>query len=343
MSEHVREFYFQWHLSDKCNLRCQHCYDSGRESEELSLSEKMQVIEIIRHALSKWRMKGRISLTGGEPLLLDDFFDVLAKLDSLPEIGLINILTNGTLITPKLAEKLASFTKLKEVQISLDGANPETHEKIRGTGTFSKVMNAIDYLLQNDISVTIMFTLWKDNMNNIPDLVDLVINKKINAFTVERLVPCGNGQQFKEYLLLPNELKGVYEYLNERAASSEFIKSGVRLRRSRPLWVNTCSDVEEASSKGIGGFCPVGFTSLAILPDATVLPCRRLEIPIGNLLRDGLYKIWYTSELLWRVRNKNNLSGKCKGCLQVPYCGGCRAIAYYLTGDYMGEDIQCWK
>jgi radical SAM protein with 4Fe4S-binding SPASM domain len=294
-------------------------------------------------ALKKWNMAGRISLTGGEPFLDDDLFYILEALESQKEFAQINVLSNGTLITPSLANKLSKLNKLHEVQISLDGATREIHEKLRGSGSFDRALAGIDYLKDYNIPVTIMYTLWKGNICDVPAMVDLAIAKQISAFTVERVVPCGNGQQLRDDILLPRELKNVYEYLSSRANTSEFIRSGVRLRRSRPLWVNTTVQEIDGKYKGVGGFCPVGYTSLAILHDGTVLPCRRLEIPIGNILRDGLYKIWYTSDLLWRIRDKRNLKGKCKECPYIPYCGGCRAIAYYLTGDYMGEDAQCWK
>ena len=342
MDIHPREFYFQWHLTDRCNLFCKHCYENNRLTSELILPDKERVIDIIIQALRKWHMSGRVSLTGGEPFLLNDFFPLLESLNNRKEIVKLNILTNGTLITPTIAQDLKKIKKINEIQVSLDGACEEIHDGIRGKGNYSKALEGIDYLVAHGINVSIMFTLWKHNMNDIPALIDLVIAKGVSALTVERMVPCGSGKQLKSSMLSPTELKNVYHYLNERTSASDFINSGCRLRRSRPLWINTCINAEEGQAKGIGGFCPVGFTSMAILPDSTVLPCRRLEIPIGNILKDGLYKIWYTSELLWRVRNKNNLSGKCNGCKNVPYCGGCRAIAYYLTGDYMGEDVQCW-
>ncbi|MCL4418034.1 MAG: radical SAM/SPASM domain-containing protein, partial [Actinobacteria bacterium] len=59
--------------------------------------------------------------------------------------------------------------------------------------------------------------------------------------------------------------------------------------------------------------------------------------------RDSIFKIWYTSDLLWKIRNKNNLKGKCNKCELIPRCSGCRAIAYAMTGDYLSEDPQCWK
>ena len=59
--------------------------------------------------------------------------------------------------------------------------------------------------------------------------------------------------------------------------------------------------------------------------------------------KDSLGKIWFTSDLLWQIRDKHNLKGKCNSCEFIPRCGGCRAIAYAYTGDYLEEDPQCWK
>ncbi|MCG2778337.1 MAG: SPASM domain-containing protein, partial [Desulfobacterales bacterium] len=83
--------------------------------------------------------------------------------------------------------------------------------------------------------------------------------------------------------------------------------------------------------------------ALTIMHDGTIYPCRRLPTPIGNALTDSFFKVWYTSEVLWNVRNHNNIKGKCADCELIPVCRGCRAMAYALTGDYLAEDPQCWK
>ncbi len=93
----------------------------------------------------------------------------------------------------------------------------------------------------------------------------------------------------------------------------------------------------------MGAVCSIGLDGICILPDATVLACRRLPIPIGNLKRDSLEKIWFTSDLLWQIADKRNLNGKCNSCEFITRCGGCRAIAYAYTGDYLATDPQCWK
>jgi len=107
---------------------------------------------------------------------------------------------------------------------------------------------------------------------------------------------------------------------------------------------NTSSLGGDMSNKDTaGGICSIGLDGLCILPDATVLPCRRLPIAIGNLKEDSLLEIWHKSDLLWQIRDKRNLKGKCKSCEFIPQCSGCRAMAYACTGDYLAEDPQCPK
>ena len=140
----------------------------------------------------------------------------------------------------------------------------------------------------------------------------------------------------------------MFSYISERA-EQEINRGGLTsISRSRPLWVmcnrNTGSLGADTSNKDTaGGICSIGLDGLCILPDATVLPCRRLPIPIGNLKNDSLLKIWHTSDLLWEIADKRNLKGKCNSCEFITQCSGCRAMAYACTGDYLAEDPQCWK
>lgn len=321
---------------NECNLRCAHCYQEGYRFQNLPLDKLLQIAEQISHALDKWNMLGRISLTGGEPFLSPHLFPLMDYFENDENTKQFDILTNGTCIELDQILQLKEYKKLRQIQISLDGATAGTHDSVRGSGVFNKVVKTIKALRDNDIEVSIMFTLMKRNMGEAIQVIDFAEQNNINAVTVERVTPCGNSNISD--VLTRDEIKDIYEAITVRANT---ISEQLKVRRLRPLWINT----EHKNSRtdcNIGGFCPVGFTSLAILWDGTVLPCRRLNIPIGNILEEGLFKIWYASDVLWRIRDKNNLQGKCHACSNIERCGGCRAIAYETTGDYMGEDIQCW-
>jgi radical SAM protein with 4Fe4S-binding SPASM domain len=281
-------------------------------------------------------MRGRISLTGGEPFLSPYLFHLMDYFENDVNTKQFDILTNGTCIEAKQIAKLSGYKKLRQIQISLDGATAATHDLVRGPGVFKRVVDTIRALRASRIEVSIMFTLMKSNMNEAVKIIDFAEKNRVNAVTVERVTPCGNSNLSD--VLTKDEVKSIYEAITKRA---NIIDGQLTVRRLRPLWINT-ENKNTREDCNIGGFCPVGFTSLAILWDGTVLPCRRLNVPIGNILNDGLYKIWYSSDVLWRIRDKKNLQGKCKDCCNIERCGGCRAIAYETTGDFMGEDVQCW-
>lgn len=331
-----QEFYFQWHITNHCNLRCAHCYQEGYQSHDLKLEKLLCIANDITTSLKKWDMLGRVALTGGEPFLSPNVFTLLTFLENDDRIKELAVLTNGTCTTDEHVEKLQRYEKLSEIQVSLDGATEETHDAVRGKGSFEKATEAIRKLREANIKTAVMFTLTKQNKSEAIQMLDLSEQLGVDAVTIERVTPCGNSTT--QDILTADEIRSIYETITVRANS---ITSGLKVRRARPLWALT-EHLNGCDNKPLGGFCPVGFTALTILHDGTVLPCRRLNIPIGNLLEEKLFKIWYGSEVLWRIRDKNNLQGKCNGCENIARCGGCRAIAYETTGDCMGEDIQCW-
>lgn len=331
------QFYFQWHFLSKCNLRCKHCYQDNYIYDEMDYDKALNVADQICLALDKWDMYGRISLTGGEPFVSKRLYDILHYLDEKERIVSLDILTNGTLIREEDIPKLKCIKKLHQIQISLDGGTEEIHDLVRGKGAFEGAIRAIRLLRENQIEVALMFTLMKWNKDSYMDFIKLAERENVNAITIERVTPCGNSST--DDVLSAEEIKKIYSditlYANAMAENPV-------IRRARPLWINT-SCINTRENVNIGGFCPVGLTAMAILWDGTILPCRRLEIPLGNILTDGIFKVWYGSKVLWDIRNKNNLKGKCNKCENLGYCGGCRAVAYALTGDYMESDPQCWK
>ncbi len=350
MDTEQEEFYFQWHIINACNLRCKHCYQTEFTDNELvSFSKLKFIVERIRTALKKWGRKGRIAITGGEPLIHKDFFSLLSYLENLPEIGKISVLTNGTLITKKEVALFKSYKKLHFIQISLDGANSKTHDIIRGKGNYEKALSAVKLLVKDQIPVRIMYTFQKNNVVEIPALIDLAISEGIDDITFERLVPSGRSAKKKNDMISPQKMKEVFQYISDRSIKEKKKGTALTIMKLRTLWALLDKKKYKNKTKPIdfklilGAICSIGIDSLTILPDGTVLPCRRLPIPIGNLFNDSIFKIWYTSPLLWEIRNKQNLKGKCQNCELIPNCSGCRAIAYAVTGDYLAEDPQCWK
>jgi len=341
------DFYFQWHITDRCNLRCSHCYQSDySHASELSFEELKTVADKINHALTVWKKEGRLAITGGEPFIRKDLLDLLHYLEQQPSIKKIGILTNGTLIKEHI-NSLKSLTELYYIQMSLEGVR-EINDEIRGKGVFDNVIENTNLLKDVEIPVRWMVTLHKRNVDDVPYIIDLALENNVDVLTFERLIPTGTGKSMNDMLLTPADLSKVYNHIVERSDEEYSKRTSLTILKFRTLWVLTDPKRAEMDAytplqKEVGAACSIGMDSLCILPDATVLPCRRLPIPIGNLKSDSIFKIWYTSDLLWKIRNKKSLKGKCNGCEFVPRCGGCRAMAYAVTGDYLAEDPQCWK
>jgi len=330
------EFYFQWHITEKCNLRCKHCYHDNYSSEnELPLDDLIKIANKIDSTLQRWNKKGTLSITGGEPFVVQDkLFPLLNHIDSLPSIHHFDILTNGWFLDQGAIDKLKGLKKLRRTQLSLEASSQQLNDSIRSKGSFEKTLNAIRLLKKSDFQVAIMTTVSALNKNEILQLIHLLQEEGVDTFAAERFIPEGMGFDLKEALLSPQELKDVFSEIYSLA----FSQNKIRVLLYRPLFA-----LLNGHDPTVGAMCSAATNALTIMHDGTLFPCRRLPIPIGNVLRDSLYKVWYTSDVLWNIRNAKNLKGKCADCSLVPFCRGCRAMAYAATGDYLAEDPQCWK
>jgi len=329
------EFYFQWHITERCNRACKHCYQNGIPGAELALPDLLTIIDRMEEAVRKWGKKGTLSMTGGEPYLRrDDLHALMDRIDKSDCLAYYDILTNGSLISKTETLTLAKHSRLRRVQVSLEGASERTNDEIRGPGAFESTISAIRLLKDAGIAVSVMTTISRFNKDEIPALIDLAGKEGVTTLALERLIPEGTGAGLSDQVLSPQELKTVYEGIYHIAINGP----PVRVLLYRPLFA-----LLAPGDPTVGALCSAGNNALTIMPDGTVYPCRRLPISIGNVLTDGFFKIWYGSEVLWRLRNPANLGGKCKECDLITQCRGCRAMAYFTTGDYMAEDPQCWR
>ena len=330
------DFYFQWHITNVCNNRCKHCYHTNySKNNELPREQLLCVASQIEETLKKWNYIGNVSLTGGEPFSRrQDLFAILEYIEQNCErIAYYDILTNGTIITDEDIRVLKKFKKLRRIQISLEGSKSEEHDAVRGNGDFNKVTATIKKLKENNFILSVMTTLTKQNMKIVPSIILLLEKLGVDYFALERFMPEGQGELNSNWTLSQNETKEVFEFMTRTA---------LKIKKPHILLYRTlyclCGDDET-----VGAMCSAGISALTILPDATILPCRRLPIPIGNVLKDGIINTWYNSDLLWKLRDFSNYKGKCKNCEHFFECRGCRSMAYLATGDYMAEDPQCWK
>lgn len=332
--DYHNEFYFQWHITDKCNLRCKHCYHEDYREEGLPTSQLVKIAAHLSDAVREWGKIGSFSITGGEPFTRkDDVFELLSFLETRSEIGHIDILSNGTLIDDRIIAELLKFNKLRRIQLSLEGLE-ETNDKIRGAGSFRVITEKIKALNSSGLKTSVMMTIGRHNKDEVISLAKELGKFGVEAFVVDRFIPEGQSAELKNWILTSTEIKDVYE--RSYAYFKETLKPRMLLYRTLFCLVNP-------DDEHIGAMCSVGNNALTIMPNGDVFPCRRLPIRLGNLVDNTVYEIWYKNPILWEFRNPKNFKGKCKKCEYVPVCRGCRAFAYAATGDYLQADPQCWR
>ena len=341
------EFFIQWHLTERCNLRCTHCYQgTGQAGQELSFPEISSVIGEAADMLAAWREAYGIDfspsfhVTGGEPLLHRDLPAILE--DMKKRQFAVYLLSNGTLISASWAARLRALG-VDGVQISLEGPGP-VHEDIRGPGSFAAALQGAQNLVAAGVKVIFNTTLSRLNAASFPDLVPLSLSLGVQELGFARLVPSGRGEALLDQMLSPDELLQLYQDIRSLEVNGLNVGSGDPLANQNGL--AEVHETGENDSFPWGG-CAAGISGLTLLPNGTVLPCRRLPVSLGNVRRDRLREIWATSPVLDALRDKTRYPGKCGSCPRWAQCRGCRAIAYAYsraqgTPDFLAPDPQCF-
>jgi AdoMet-dependent heme synthase len=339
MSIHTpRDFFFQWHLTERCNLRCTHCYQAGGRTDELSTDEALGFIDEAATTVADWSELYGLSflpafnITGGEPLLRPDLFILLEELKER-KID-VHLLTNGTLVDKRSADRLRK-AGIATVQVSVEGGEP-VHDGIRGRGSFRAALAGVKNLVDVGLEVTLNMTLSRHNAGSVGEMVALAENSGARRLGFSRLVPAGRGRTLLAEGLAREEVAELYQRIFSLETGKVKLVTGDPV--AAQLQLPTTGDCGETPQGG----CAAGLFGITVAADGTVMPCRRLPLPIGNIKRDSIRAIWASSEILTRLRSRERYQGKCRRCDRWALCRGCRAIAYAHAGDFLGEDPQCF-
>ena len=337
------DFFLQMHVTERCNLSCRHCYQTGNYVDEMSLPEIRDAVSEIADALNDWKesygvnFSPSFNVTGGEPFLRTDLYEILSFISG--QGFAIYLLTNGILISEKRAKSLASIG-VKGVQVSIEGPE-DIHDSIRGKGSFAGSRSGVRNLLDAGLRVTLNVTLSSLNAGYIDDIIELSHAWNVHRLGFSRLVPSGRGESMLKEMLNTENLEDLYRRIFSLDTGALEIVTGDPVASQ----VNGSNSGDQGTIP-LGG-CAAGVSGLTILPDGTIVPCRRLHIPIGNIRQDSFREIWATSEVLEALRNKSGYQGKCGVCTRWAQCRGCRAIANAFSqaqgkNDFLAEDPQCF-
>ena len=332
-----------WETTRDCNLACMHCRASATQgpfSGELDTDASFRLLDQIAQV-----GKPIIILTGGEPLLRTDIFDI-AKYGTKKGLRMV-MAPNGTLITENIAKQMAD-SGIQRISISLDGATRESHDRFRGVdGAFEGALRGIRLAKDAGIEFQINTTITKTNLHEIPKIQDLAVKLGAVAHHIFLLVPTGRGKYIVDQEITATEYERTLNWFYDQKEKTPLQLKATcaphyyRILRQRAkqegksITFNTHGmDAMTRGCLGGTGFCFISHQGI-------VQPCGFLDVNCGDITQASFANIWNRSDIFLSLRNFDELKGKCGACEFKKVCGGCRARAYEATGDFLAEEPLC--
>jgi SynChlorMet cassette radical SAM/SPASM protein ScmF len=325
-------------LTDRCNLRCRHCWlsaeipgSSGQEEADMRGGSGSPLsLAIMREVISQAKPLGlhTVKLTGGEPFVRTDIMNFVSLFH---EEGLnVDIETNGTLIDGPRARSLRRLG-VRGVSVSLDSSDPRGHDRFRGMkGAFASAINGIRHLVEGEVPTQIIMSLYRGNADQIEPLARLSVDLGVRLLKINPVLPVGRG----------HDLYGSLETLSVEELIESLRWVGEELQPRTPIPIYFSLPVAFQSIREIiGGKCPecTVLNILGIVENGDISFCgiQRVaqDLVMGNVRRDRLEDIWFHHPLLKRMRETipDRLEGICGQCFFKRMClGSCLACTYYL-------------
>lgn len=302
-------FSVHWELTYRCNLRCTHCYvvkpgdpDFKAPGPELSTEECKDTVDQLakENALN-------IAFSGGESLMRSDFFEI-ARYARTKQFA-IRILTNGTLITSEIADKIAALYPVS-VEMSVYGARAQTHDGITLVpGSFERTVRAFQLLKERGVRTYVKTLLMKEDIGEFNDIRALA----------EEL-----GATFRYDITVTPKDDGCMLPLRHRLSDEDL------------LWLfrQEITEWKPRQLEGEGHMCLSGLNHICINPYGVVSPCVQIKTPAGNLRVQALQEVWQESPTLQRMRSVTWSDFEvCNACKYRDFCVYCMGIALLEEGD----------
>jgi radical SAM protein with 4Fe4S-binding SPASM domain len=316
-------------ITNRCNLNCKHCYVDKSKPRDLDKDKVYSLID----ELSNLKVY-RLVFTGGEPLISSEIFNFInyAKDKKIPEVA---IMTNGLLIDKENIQKLK---RLDLIQLSLDSA-PGENPKFRENYFFS-LKEKIKQLKKEKIKVTLQATLHRELIKNLNKLSEFAKEMDV-SIGINRLVPIGEAKS------LTNEILSKPELMESFKKIVEVKNKEISIRCTDPLIFlmdkKKLNFFKSLPSKNILEGCIAGICTFYINVDGDVYPCPFLRSSVANVFDESLKDIWTSNKIFIKLRNRNNLLGKCGKCEYRAFCGGCRGSALREHNSIFESDPNCFS
>ncbi|MCE4606389.1 MAG: radical SAM protein [Desulfurococcales archaeon] len=342
-------FLIVWNFTNMCNLKCIHCYQRADKPlpDELTLEEKLEAVRQIDKA-----GVAAVALSGGEPTIHPHFYRIVKELADRDIY--VSVATNGTMFAKIENLEKAVKAGIRYVEVSVDSANPEVHDRFRGVpGAWEKATQALRNAVKLGVNNGMATTVTKFNINEIEEILDLAEEIGVNRVIFFNFVPTGRGADYAWMDLTPEEreefLKTIYKEMKKRkleieSTAPQYARVVLEMSQGEEVapthfYVGS-NKIVNALAEFVGG-CGAGRIYAALQPNGDVAPCVFLPIKTGNIREKPFREIWDTSEVFQTLRNRELLKGYCGECPYKYVCGGCRARAYAYFQDITAPDPGC--
>lgn len=332
-----------WEITRACNLACRHCRAEAHPEPfegQLSTDEAKALIDTFPETGNPI-----IIFTGGEPLLRPDWAELVSYANNL---GLRCVMApNGTLINEENAARIKEVG-IQRCSISIDGPDADSHDDFRGVpGAFHNALQGIEYLKNAGVEFQINTTVTRSNLLDFKKIFNLAQDLGAAAWHIFLLVPTGRGAALGREVIAAEDYEQVLNWFYDfRKTTDMHLKATcaphyyrIMRQRAKEEGVSVTPDTfgMDALTRGcLGGtgFCFISHSG-------TVQPCGYLELDCGNVRETPFPEIWRSSEHFVKLRDKKNYQGKCGKCEYHNVCGGCRARAQTMSGNYLEEEPLC--
>jgi radical SAM protein with 4Fe4S-binding SPASM domain len=316
-------------IMDSCNLKCKHCF-----AGKLPRREKPLTLDELGGLFASMANMGtfRLGLTGGEPLLRHDLFDII---DLAIEHGLSPCLTtNGLLITEEIAQALGK-RELVWLNVSVEGATSKTHDSIRGKGTFDKLIKRLS-ILSKYVNFSLAFTIMRINLKEVQACAELADYVGAQAAVFRPLYPVGTARHYPELMPTFMEYIEALNGLSEAARNKSYEFCSVH-----PWGPLVRAESQSVIYENFG--CGAGNTVCSVSVSGDVSPCSFLgsDYVAANVREMSLEDIWHHSHVFNAIRSLLG-NDTCLNCSHYSHCGGgCRARAFALNRSINATDPWC--
>jgi radical SAM protein with 4Fe4S-binding SPASM domain len=337
-------FIVPWRCTFACDSNCVHCISAGKPAvaNELDTADAKRIVDQVSDFGASF-----FGITGGQPFLRNDLFEVL---DYATKKGLsTSIITDGRLLDEKTFQKIVkNHTK---ISVSIDGGK-QTNDAIRGKGAYAAAVAAIKKFSKEKLLNCLVYTFANagevNNVNEADMRHVLDLAKKYDARWVvfHGMIPYSNDKESlkadpspAQYEWVCNKLYDLTQEYKGTPGINIYIPFYARVAKQRGM-----PDFDNWYNNFFLGRCFFG-KFMSVAENGDVIPCSYNDFyRLGNIKDKSLNQIWaemQSSEFFSKVKDKDNLKGKCGVCEYRELCGGCRSSALFYTGDILGSDPRC--